>query len=560
MSRTPLYQQLRRSVHLARASLITGETAMEVVERAAAARTRVRAARADERAAAAAAAASAGGGQWSRRGFLGFSAGAASTLLLGACARPLERIGAGATEPVIIVGAGIGGLLAAHRLRQAGVRVRLFEAQERVGGRMYSLRDYFADGQVVELGGELIDTGHGVIRALADELGVVLDDVSIEPPDIAHETWYFGGARRTTPEIVEALRPVAARMEADLRRLGDPDVTWRSRGVAVALDRMTLSEWLDGAGVSGWIRSLIEVSYTTEYGLEPAQQSSLNLLTMLSPDPFQIFGESDERFHAHEGNDLITQRLAAHVEDAIETGAVLESVRALSGRRYTVTLRRGGSTIEATSAHVVLAIPFTMLRRVQLDVRLPAQQRRAIEELDYGTNAKLMIGFHERTWRERHRSNGSSFTDLPYQTTWETSRGQAGRAGVLTNFTGGRNGAQLGSGTPAQQAERTVGALEQVYPGVAAARTGMREARFHWPTHEWTHGSYACFSPGQWTSFRGLIGAPVGGVHFIGEHASLEAQGFMEGGCETGDHAARAIVHELRLAAVPLPRRALLPV
>jgi monoamine oxidase len=560
MSRTPLYQQLRRSVHLARASLITGETAMEVVERAAAARTRVRAARAAERAAAAAAAASAGGGQWSRRGFLGFSAGAASTLLLGACARPLERIGAGATEPVIIVGAGIGGLLAAHRLRQAGVRVRLFEAQERVGGRMYSLRDYFADGQVVELGGELIDTGHGVIRALADELGVVLDDVSIEPPDIAHETWYFGGARRTTPEIVEALRPVAARMEADLRRLGDPDVTWRSRGVAVALDRMTLSEWLDGAGVSGWIRSLIEVSYTTEYGLEPAQQSSLNLLTMLSPDPFQIFGESDERFHAHEGNDLITQRLAAHVEDAIETGAVLESVRALSGRRYTVTLRRGGSTIEATSAHVVLAIPFTMLRRVQLDVRLPAQQRRAIEELDYGTNAKLMIGFHERTWRERHRSNGSSFTDLPYQTTWETSRGQAGRAGVLTNFTGGRNGAQLGSGTPAQQAERTVGALEQVYPGVAAARTGMREARFHWPTHEWTHGSYACFSPGQWTSFRGLIGAPVGGVHFIGEHASLEAQGFMEGGCETGDHAARAIVHELRLAAVPLPRRALLPV
>jgi monoamine oxidase len=568
MSRTPLYRQLRRSMHLARVSLITGETATEVVDRAAAARIAVRAARAEAATRDAAArevglasgkrAGAGAGALWSRRGFLGCSAGAASTLLLGACARPLQRIATGSREPVIIVGAGVAGLVAAYRLRQAQVPVRLFEAQSRVGGRMFSLRDSFADGQVVELGGELIDTGHTAIRELAAELDVVLDDVSVEPADIAHETWFFGGARRTTPEIVAALRPVAARMDADLRRLGDPDVTWRSRGAAVALDRMTLSEWLDAAGVSGWIRSLIEVSYTTEYGLEPGQQSSLNLLTMLSPDPFQIFGESDERFHAHEGNDRITQRLAERVDDTIETGTVLESVRAVGGRRYTVTLRRDGSTIEATSPHVLLAIPFTMLRRVQLDVRLPAQQRRAIQELDYGTNAKLMIGFSERTWRERHRSSGSSFSDLAYQTTWETSRGQAGRAGVLTNFTGGRNGAQLGSGTAAQQAARTVDALEQVYPGVAAARDGMREARFHWPSHEWTHGSYACFSPGQWTAFRGLIGAPAGGVHFIGEHASMEAQGFMEGGCETGELAARSVLRELRLAGAPLTRRALL--
>jgi monoamine oxidase len=550
MSRTPLYHQLRRGVHLARASLITGESAAEVVQRAAEAQLTLRAGRDAE----------ATGRTMSRRGFLGLSAGAGSALFLGACARPLRQMGPGSTEPVIIVGAGIAGLTAAYRLRQAGVPVRLFEAQTRVGGRMYSLRDYFADGQVVELGGELIDTGHTVIRDLAEELGVVLDDVSMEPADVAHETWFFGGARRTTPEIVDALRPLAARMDADLRRLGDPDVTWRSRGVAVTLDRMTLTEWLDAADVTGWVRTLIEVSYTTEYGLEPSQQSSLNLLTMLSPDPFQIFGESDERFHAHDGNDLITQRLAERVADAIETETVLESVRAVGGRRYTVTMRRGGGLVEATSPHVVLAIPLTMLRRVQLDFPLPAQQRRAIGELDYGTNAKLMIGFDQRTWREQHRSNGSTFTDLSYQTTWETSRGQSGRAGVLTNFTGGRNGAQLISGTAAEQAARTVSGLEQLFPGAAAARTGMREARFHWPTHEWTHGSYACFSPGQWTAFRGLIGAPAGGVHFIGEHASMEAQGFMEGGCETGEHAAQAILRELRLAVAPLSRRALLRV
>jgi monoamine oxidase len=554
MARTPLYQQLRRNMHLASASLVTGETAAAIAERAAETRTVLRAEKREARERAA----ERQSALWTRRGFLGTSAGAAGALVLGGCARAVPVGPVAVTEPVIVVGGGIAGLTAAYRLRQAGVPVRLFEAQSRVGGRMYSLRDYFADGQVVELGGELIDTDHTTIRGLADELGVVLDDLSIEPAGIAHETWFFGGARRTTPEIVEALRPLAARMSADLARLGDDELTWRSRGAAVTLDRTPLDRYLTDAGISGWIRDLVDVSYTAEFGLEIAQQSALNLITMLSPDPFLIFGESDERFHAHEGNDLITQRLAERVTDGIETGTVLESVREASGRRYTLTFRRNGSTFEATSPHVILAIPLTMLRRVELPARLPERQRRAIAELDYGTNAKLMIGFGERTWRERHASSGTTFSDLGFQVAWETSRGQDGRAGVLTNFTGGRNGAQLGTGSAAQQAERTVSQLEGIYPGTAAARAGMREVRFHWPTHEWTQGSYGCFTVGQWTAFRGIIGARVGGLHFVGEHASMDAQGFMEGGCETGDAAARVILRELRLAAVPLSRRALL--
>jgi monoamine oxidase len=57
-------------------------------------------------------------------------------------------------------GAGIAGLTAAWRLRQGGVRVRIADAQTRIGGRMPSLRDFFPDGQVAELGGELIDSNH----------------------------------------------------------------------------------------------------------------------------------------------------------------------------------------------------------------------------------------------------------------------------------------------------------------------------------------------------------------------------------------------------------------
>ena len=103
-------------------------------------------------------------------------------------ARSSQR--ADASDEVVVVGAGVAGLTCAYRLRQAGVAVRIFEAQERVGGRMFSLRNHFADNQVCELGGELIDTGHARIRALAAEIGLVLDDLSADPTAAFGDIWF----------------------------------------------------------------------------------------------------------------------------------------------------------------------------------------------------------------------------------------------------------------------------------------------------------------------------------------------------------------------------------
>jgi monoamine oxidase len=205
-------------------------------------------------------------------------------------------------------------------------------------------------------------------------------------------------------------------------------------------------------------------------------------------------------------------------------------------------------------------LPFTLLRRVRIDVVLPPAKRRAIDEIGYGTNAKLMIGFTDRVWRDRHRTNGSVLTDLPFQLVWETSRHQPGESGILTNFTGGRHGVAIGTGSATDQAAAAVGALEQVFPGIEATRAGAREARFHWPTHPYTLGSYACYRPGQWTTIAGAEGEPVGRLFFAGEHCSTRAQGFMEGGCETGEAAARAVlaVRGVRSGAAPIARRVLL--
>ena len=539
MARTPLFRTLRRSLRLARLAAATGRSPSEIVQELEARRT------------------------FTRREFLRTSGAAAAGLGLAGCGLGGGRGGAppgggaGGDPQVVIVGAGIAGLTAGWRLKQAGVAVRILEAQDRIGGRMFSLRNHFADGQVAELGGELIDTGHTHIRALALELELELNDL-LEGETMESELWYFEGRRISEAALVEAWGPVAARIQADLDTLHSLDdwpwVTYRTPNGAEALDRTTLAEWLAATPMESWFRRLLDVGFTTEFGLETPAQSALNLHFMIDPDPdeFVIYGESDERYHVRGGNDRIPRALADRLEAEIETGVRLEALRERADGSFELSVVRGAASETLMAPSLVLALPFTLLRQVQMDMELPSVKRRAIQELGYGTNAKLMMGFDDRVWRSRHGSSGSVLTDLPFQLTWETSREQEGRHGILTNFTGGDHGTALGEGTAAEQARRAVADLERIFPGIEGTHLPGQAVRFHWPSHAWTRGSYASYLPGQWTGICGAEGERVRRLHFAGEHTSLDAQGFMEGGCETGERVAREILADLgRAAAEP---------
>jgi monoamine oxidase len=267
-----------------------------------------------------------------------------------------------------------------------------------------------------------------------------------------------------------------------------------------------------------------------------------------------VYGESDERFHVRGGNDRIVQALVSRIERPVETGTLLEAVRARSDGELELSVRSGTESRTLSAPHVILALPFTLLRDVALHVALPDVKRRAIRDLGYGTNAKLMMGFDARPWRSDSQSTGSVLADLEFQCTWETSRGQAGASGILTNFTGGRQGLAVGEGVAAEQALRVLGDLERLFPRLTDARVPGRDIRFHWPSHQWTKGSYAAYRPGQWTTIRGAAGERVGNLLFAGEHCSLTAQGFLEGAVETGEAAARAVLADLGVSA-PQPAR-----
>jgi monoamine oxidase len=449
---------------------------------------------------------------------------------------------------VAVVGGGIAGLHCAYRLQQAGVDVTLFEASSRFGGRMFSARDDDYDGQVFELGGELIDSNHSTLRALAEELGITLDDRfddSIQP-----DVWFVNGAEVPEETVVEQFKAVAPAM-ADAVTAADDE---EDDTAFNELDQTPLGDWLEQHVPSAdfpELNAILTAAYRGEFGLETDQQSALNLLYLIGsdePDPFRIFGESDERYHAREGSDAFPNRLAEKVS-ALRMSAKLTQLSGDDEHGFTLKIAdvQEGTEHEEQFDRVVLAIPFSVLRLVTLEVPLSDLKRQIIDELGYGTNAKVIGQFDARVWREEHGKSGSVTSDLPLQQTWDSSIGQPGERGILTNFLGGQAGVDVGEGEAEDYYTGLLSDLDQIFPGTAEAYRAGSARRMHWPSYEHTLGSYTCYKPGQW-SFWGSEGLREGNVHFCGEHTSVDFQGWMEGGAETGARVASEILKDLGIA------------
>jgi monoamine oxidase len=451
-------------------------------------------------------------------------------------------------ERVAVVGAGIAGLHCAYRLQQSGVDVTVYEASTRVGGRMFTARDDEYDGQVFELGGELIDSGHLALMSLAKEFGIRLDD-RLADADIQPDVWFVAGVEVPEGTIVEQFTTVAPLM-ADAVASADADDSAFEQ-----LDRTSLAGWLDENVPSAdyaELSAILTTAYRGEFGLETSEQSALNLLYLIGsdePDPFRIFGASDERYHARDGSDTFPTRL----NDALTPGTVKLSSKLtqLSGgdeRGFRLAIRnvKGGTTSEVHADYVVLALPFSVLRHIALDVPLSELKRKIIDELGYGTNAKIMGQFEARVWREQQQKSGSVTTDYPLQQTWDSSLGQPGKRGILTNFLGGSAGLNVGEGDAEDYYTGILADLERIFPGVSDAYRSGSARRMHWPSSEYTLGSYTCYKPGQW-SFWTHEGEREGNLHFCGEHTSVNFQGWMEGGAETGAFVAAEILNAMDL-------------
>jgi monoamine oxidase len=507
------------------------------------------------------------GGVTRRQLLVGSGAVALGATLAAGFSDPV-RAAADSRARVVVVGSGIAGLGCAYRLwRTYGVRAEVYEWAERPGGRIRTLRHHFDDGQLVEEHGEFINPEHTETLALAARFGLRLDNADRYPPgpDPGQETFRFNGRRVRQAAVNRDWHRFGFQLfhDAAVRKAPFPTRFDRSTRWGRRWDAMSVAEWLDvhvPGGSGGDFGQLCISAVLDEYGGAPEEQSALNLIYLLGgdastksgnqPRSAPVLGGADEKWHLRGGNDqLISGILDRLPAGTLHVGERLVALRDRGHGRVTCSFSSGHRTRDVVADHVVLALPFTTLREVDMRrVSLSRLHRRAIREEPLGSNAKLFLQFSHRVWDAKHQT-ANAFTDGVVQGSWDATGYQPGRAGVLAALPGGTIGREWGSRyglhhhrgqPPHRMVDDYLAGFEDLFPGTRPAYNG--KGFYVWSSGDpHIRGAYSYLKVGQYTGFNGIQGQREGKLHFAGEHTSINYQGYIEGALRSGHRCADEI-------------------
>jgi monoamine oxidase len=483
---------------------------------------------------------------------------------------PIRRATAATSPTVVVVGAGLAGLSCARALwRDQGIAARVYEWNNRIGGRVETLRGFFANNQVIEQHAEFISSEHKRMRGLAATFGLALENVNADLGN-AEDTAWFAGRRYTAAQLAKDWQDFAWELFRNAMRQAPSASYYHANATARAWDNMSVTEWVElyiPGGTASPLGALCLADMVGENGSPAENQSALNLIYTLGYDASTASGfqphhtptvaGSDEKYHVVGGNDQIITGLANDLPaGAVHPGHRLVAVRQTPGRAFICSFQVDGTTIDVPADHVVLAIPPTTLRDVDLHtVTLSPVQQLAIAKATLGTNAKIQIQVAGAPW-VTDGYTGNLLTNVPICGGWDSSNYQPGgrAASVYVGFPGGTAGATLAARyrltfgkdevpAPAALVADTLAQLEPIYPGITAAwAAGPRKAFVNDGNIDpHLRGAYSNFQVGQYTAFGGAQSERAGNLHFAGEHTSFAFQGFMEGAVESGLRAAGEI-------------------
>lgn len=491
----------------------------------------------------------------------------AGTMAAAAAVQPFmpKRSWSAAPQRIVIVGAGLAGLRCAHKLwTDSGIASTVYEWNDRVGGRCETLRGYFANGQVAEMHGEFISSEHTSMLGLVKRFNLTLTDMNVYPPH-THDTYWYGGAYYTQ-----------AQLNADWQSFGwslfHEAITaapWRQShtqytAAGYQYDHMSVTDWIEEyvpGGLNAPFGELCAGDVQGEYGSPAAQQSALNLIYLLGyddsipgnnwqPTRSPVLAGSDERWHINGGNDQVVTGMVDELPaGTIQLGQKLVAVVKNSNGTLNCVFNNGSASYDVIADALVLAIPFSTLRKVDLSkAGISPLKMTAIETLGYGTDVKLFFQFNSRPWNT-DGFTANTLEDTLAAETWESTIAQPTPQGILVSFPGGAEGAALpakygltnyeGTPPPALVAD-FLASIEQVLPGCTAAYNGL--AYYNAGVID-PHilGAWSNYLIGQYTQFSGVEPLPEGNIQFAGEHTSLDYQGYMEGGVVTGERVADAL-------------------
>ncbi|WP_280348621.1 flavin monoamine oxidase family protein [Nocardia neocaledoniensis] len=428
-----------------------------------------------------------------------------------------------ATVPVVVVGAGLSGLVAARELRRHGLEVVVLEADDRLGGR--ALSETTALGSRVDLGGQWIGHDHHRVTALAAELGAekftmhtgllpaVLDGSRKLP--LWSPSLLFTG-------VVIAAVEVLARV-----------------GVPQRYNTMTLADGL-GKLPGRTSRRLLELAALISWTADPDQYSIHAMTRMIRHQDglrtcLATRGGAQEALLV-EGFGAIVDGLAGELGDRVRSRHQVTSI----------TQGEDGVTVDTTAGQVraskvIVTVPPPNLRRIDFEPPLPAHRAALARTTLMGSVYKAIAVYTSPFWRDR--GNGEFLVlDAPGRAIFDTSPPTG--PGHLCVLVGGPEARALDHLDPAERRAALLGALaEHLGPEVLEPVSWHEKA---WHLDEYTGGGYLALpSPGTTEGIFPLDTTPSGDIHWAGTESAGDHAGYFEGAIESGTRAAAEVVATL---------------
>ena len=431
---------------------------------------------------------------------------------------------------VLVVGAGLAGLSAAVRLRKDGARVTVVEARDRVGGRVLTIRDGFAKGQHAEAGGDFIDHAQEDIRRLADQYGLPVRTILRQGFSFVRDKGRgkihgrpMKGERAWKPIVDHAKPLIEAYRRAEQR--------WES-AVVRSIAQRSIAQWLDEVHADGHMRAMVRGLR----GFFLADPEDLSLLVLIEQLASEAPG-AEPAGRIEGGNDRLPKAMAMELGEALHLNTTARAVHDDQTSVRVTVERAGGDRRQINADYVILAVPVTTLRAIEITPDLPLEQAKAFERLRYGRVTKSLLQFDRRFWKRKSRSPAYG-TDAPTGAIWDANEEQRGPAGILTLMAGGQASEDTQKILAQEGVQGLVHALDWLKPDEAAL---LHSHHITWEHDSWAQGGYACFDPSFDPVWRPWLARPHGRLLFAGEHTSIKWQGYMNGAVESGLRAAAEV-------------------
>lgn len=412
----------------------------------------------------------------------------------------------------IIIGAGIAGLNAARILKQAGLKVCVLEARDRIGGRILTQYPHGED-EPIEMGAEFV---HGVPQDLLEFVDVDKDLFQSQGVTLVCKN----GALAPDPDFFDQIRSV-------LDHLPQTD-----EGVDVSV-----AEFLnDLSSVYEDLRASV-INYVEGYHAADISRVSAQALRVIEKEGDELSAVQGA-FRPHKGWMSIVNKIADPLRDCIRLGHV---VRNIEYKQNSVLV----DGIAARSA--LLAVPAALIEEMSFSPDLPVTKKEAIAHLPMGDAAHVTVAFREPFWEKLSAADWSialfdTCDDVLLRTWWKRGR-------FLTGWTGGPKAKAWYALSVEQQKSEMTAAIARLFGVVeSVVSEGLQSVHCHnWSADPFSCGAYNYVAVGGLHAARDL-GAPIDStLFFAGEATYLGGYtGTANGALLSGARAAREIVAALK--------------